>query len=191
MPSRVLLCDIPSYSSFVVRGFDEQLQSVELPSSATRRLRPAGQRPASRRLSRSPSAPERTINVLHRRRWGRSAVFLEPKRRGAAITAGLPSASSPTLRHFLRSFFAAQRAAPEISLFPLRSSIYCVTAVIAVAFTRSAVRYPIVQQIDDQISRVRRREAERCQRESGVRGCHTRKARGAGHSTRGRGAHHA
>lgn len=31
--------------------------------------------PASRRLSRSPSAPERTINVLHRRRRGRTGVL--------------------------------------------------------------------------------------------------------------------
>jgi len=129
----------------IVRGSDKQLQSVELPSSATRRLRPAGQRPASRRLSRSPSAPERTINVLHRRRWGRTAVLsgAEAARRShnGWPAVGLQPHASP----FPAQFFAAQRAAPEISLFPLRSSIYCVTAVIAVAFTRSAVRYPIVQ----------------------------------------------
>jgi hypothetical protein len=76
---------------------------------------------------------------------GESKFSLEPKRQGAATTAGLPSALSPMLRHFLRSCFPAQRAAPEISLFPLRSSIHCATAVLAVAFTRSAARYPIVQ----------------------------------------------
>ena len=38
------------------------------PPPPTRRLRPAGQRPASRRLSRSPSAPERTAVLPHLRR---------------------------------------------------------------------------------------------------------------------------
>ncbi len=54
------------------------------PPSPTRRrrLRPAGQRPASRRLSRSSSAPERTINVLLRRE--ERPFFLAPKRQGSA-----------------------------------------------------------------------------------------------------------
>ncbi len=51
----------------VVRGFDKQLQSVELPYSSTRRFRPAGQRLASRRLSRSPSTPERMAVLPHLR----------------------------------------------------------------------------------------------------------------------------
>jgi hypothetical protein len=40
-------------------------------------LRPAGQRPAraSRRLSRGPLAPERTLNVPHCRRWGKMHVL--------------------------------------------------------------------------------------------------------------------
>jgi hypothetical protein len=69
--------------------------------------------------------------------------FLEPKRQGAAITAGLPSASSPTLHHSLPVRFRVPRAAPEISQFPLRSSFYCATAVLALAFTRSAARFPL------------------------------------------------
>jgi hypothetical protein len=75
-PARTCLAAQP-----VVRCFSRQLASrpsTTGTSSATRplrcHLRPAGQRPTSRRLSRSPSAPERTLNVLHRRRWARTHV---------------------------------------------------------------------------------------------------------------------
>jgi hypothetical protein len=79
------------------------------PPPPTRRLRPAGQRPASRRLSRSPSAPERTIHVLHRRRWGRTAVLsgAEAARRSHKRLAGRRPSSAT-----LRPFFS--RAAPVI-----------------------------------------------------------------------------
>ncbi len=93
----------------------------------------------------SPNYQERTKYTLHRRRWGRKHVLsgAEAARRSHK---GWPAVSlQPHASPFSAQFFAAQRVAPEISLFPLRSSIYCVTAVIAVAFTRSAVRYPIVQ----------------------------------------------
>ncbi len=74
------------------------------PPPPTRRLRPAGHRPASRRLSRSPSTPERTIHVLHRRRWGRTPAAVlsgaEAARRSHKRLAGRRP-SSATLRLFL------------------------------------------------------------------------------------------
>jgi hypothetical protein len=39
------------------------------------------------------------------------------------------------------------------------SSFYCATAVLAVAFTRSAVQFSNVQQAEERTNRVRRREA--------------------------------
>ena len=98
------------------------------PPSPTRRrrLRPAGQRPASRRLSRSSSAPERTINVLLRRRRGRTAVLSGAEAaRLSRSTAGLPSAAIPlfwilgSLRHTAQylSESSPGRTDPKLDLY--------------------------------------------------------------------------
>ena len=89
--ARVLLCSL-SFSA----SPDSLQQTVDhLLLQRALCLRPAGQRPASRRLSRSPSAPERTITVLLRRRRGRTCVLSGAEGKAQPQTAGLPSAASP------------------------------------------------------------------------------------------------
>ena len=94
-PSEQLTCSRPSAASL----------------ANARRLRPAGQRPASRRLSRSPSAPERTLPFFIAEGGEERKFFLAPKRPWLSHkTAGRPSAPSPRFAsgpppfalHFLR-----------------------------------------------------------------------------------------
>ena len=82
------------------------------PPSPTRRLR------RSRRLSRRPSAPERTINVLHRRRRGRTSVLsgAEASRRSHRRLAGrrLQPLTSPAVPSIVSAVSVSRhRATPE------------------------------------------------------------------------------
>jgi hypothetical protein len=80
--ARVLLCSLSFEASPDSLPADRRQRARSGATSG----RPARPGPASRRLSRSPLAPERTLNVLHRRRWGRTHVLCaQPKRQGAAI----------------------------------------------------------------------------------------------------------
>ena len=92
-------------------------------SPPARRLRPAGLRPASRRLSRRPSAPERTVAVLPEPKGGKNARSFRSRWPGSASKAGRPS-RRPSLFSFGRDRKSRQCSGALFSRLKSRSYVF-------------------------------------------------------------------